>query len=196
MAPDFTLHDLDGKAVRLSDYRGCLPVVIEFGSLSCPIVAGRAGHLDSLAEQYRGKAEFWFVYANEAHPGHGEGRATSFGAYRALPPVRDHDDRCERARLFQRTVKTSRRILVDDEGADSVAARYGIQGVGIVVVDTRGRVSSMGTALENLLDLDDQPGAPPSSHPASSAGEADSPGADHPPHRPLPEPHGPFVPAS
>jgi hypothetical protein len=196
VAPDFTLRDLDGKAVRLSDYRGRLPVVIEFGSITCPIVTGRAGHLDRLAEQYRGKAEFWFVYANEEHPGHGETRASSYGTFQALPQVQDHEESCERARLFRSTVKTSRRILVDDDGAASVAARYGIQGHGLVVVDTQGRLSSIGAGPENLPDLDDLPGASPSSRPAPPAGEAASPGADAPQQLRLPYQQGHLVPAS
>jgi cytochrome oxidase Cu insertion factor (SCO1/SenC/PrrC family) len=32
LAPDFTLHDLDGKALRLKDLLGKRPVVLEFGS--------------------------------------------------------------------------------------------------------------------------------------------------------------------
>lgn len=31
-APDFVLHDLDGKALRLKDVLGKKPVVLEFGS--------------------------------------------------------------------------------------------------------------------------------------------------------------------
>jgi hypothetical protein len=144
MAPDFTLRDLEGRQARLSDYRGRMPVVIEFGSLSCPIVTSRTGDLDRLAQEYRGKAEFWFVYANEAHPGHGEMLTCSYGTCRALPQVQDYDDRREHARLFQSTMKTSRRILVDEDGAGSVAVRYGIHGYGIVTVDTRGCVCSVG----------------------------------------------------
>lgn len=33
-APDFTLHDVEGKPFRLSDYAGRVPVVIEFGSFT------------------------------------------------------------------------------------------------------------------------------------------------------------------
>ncbi len=32
LAPDFVLHDLNGKEARLSEWRGRRPVVIEFGS--------------------------------------------------------------------------------------------------------------------------------------------------------------------
>jgi hypothetical protein len=155
MAPDFTLRDLEGRQVRLSDYRGRMPVVIEFGSLSCPIATGHAGHLDTLAQDYQGKAQFWFVYADEAHPGGGETWSSSYGTCRALPQVRDYDDRSEHARLFRRTVKTSRRILVDEDGADSVAVRYGIRGHGIVTVDTRGRICSVGEVGQITGALED-----------------------------------------
>jgi hypothetical protein len=154
MAPDFTLRDLEGLQVRLSDYRGRMPVVIEFGSLSCPIVTQWAGHLDTLAREYQGKVQFWFVYANEAHPGHGEVTSSSYGTCRMLPQVRDYDDRSEHARLFRSTRKPRRRILVDEDGADSVAVRYGIRGHGIVAVDARGRICSLSEATSTLLGLD------------------------------------------
>jgi Iodothyronine deiodinase len=174
MAPDFTLRDLEGGQVRLSDYRGRMPVLIEFGSLSCPIVRGRTGHLDMLAQDYQGKAQFWFVYGNETHPGHGEMRSASYGTFQALPQVRDYDDRCEHARLFRNTVKTNRRILVDEDGADSVAARYGIRGIGIVIVDIGGRICWAGAATGNLPDLDDVLGSPPTPRPGALTPAADA----------------------
>ena len=39
-APDFALLDLDGNTLRLSDLRGG-PVVLEFGSYTCPIFSDR-----------------------------------------------------------------------------------------------------------------------------------------------------------
>src|ERR1051326_8155393 len=39
-APDFELADLDGNWLRLSDLRG-RPVVLEFGSYTCPIFSDR-----------------------------------------------------------------------------------------------------------------------------------------------------------
>lgn len=141
MAPDFVLRDLDGDEVRLSDYRGQVPVLIEFGSLTCPMVTGRSAQLDTAARDYLGKAQFWFVYSNEEHPGHGESRTSNYGTFCALPQVRDYGDRRERARHFQHTVDTTRRILVDEDGADCVAARYGFRGHRMVVVDAQGRVS-------------------------------------------------------
>ena len=188
-APDFTLRDLDGRPASLSDYRGRIPVLIEFGSLSCPIVTGRTGRLDKLAEHYQGRAQFWFLYGNEEHPGRGETRGSSYGAYLALPQVKDYDDRRERARVFRDTVKISRRMLVDEDGPDSVAARYSIRGHAFVIVDIRGRISWVGDAPRSQADLDALLLGPDSDR-ASAPGRQD--GADaqaaHPPAVPRPEP--------
>jgi hypothetical protein len=159
MAPDFALRGVDGGQERLSDYRGRMPIVIEFGSLTCPIVAGHCDQLDALAQDYQGKAQFWFVYGNEVHPGRGEMRSTTYGTYQALPQVRDYDDRRERAARFQSTMETIRRVLVDEDGADSVASRYHLGGPGIVVVDVDGRVCWVGAGPEDLPDLADVIGA-------------------------------------
>ncbi len=48
VAPDFELLDLDGTPVRLRDLRG-RPVVIEFGSYSCPIFSDRVPEMERLA---------------------------------------------------------------------------------------------------------------------------------------------------
>ena len=173
MAPDFALRDLDGKQVRLSDYRGHMPVVIEFGSISCPIATGRAAELDTLAHHYQGKIAFLFVYSNEAHPGHGQTISSSYGTFRALPQVRDYAERCEHAELYRDTVKTSRRILVDADGARSVAARYGIRGFGLVMVDAQGRLHEAGPGLRLATELNDLLG--------DAAGAGDPPPDAHAP---------------
>jgi len=36
-APDFTLTTVDGKSITLSNYIGKKPVVLEFGSYTCPV---------------------------------------------------------------------------------------------------------------------------------------------------------------
>lgn len=162
MAPDFTLRDLEGRPARLSDYRGRMPVLVEFGSITCPIVTDRVSQLDTLAQDYQGEAQFWFIYGNEEHPGQGEMRSSSFGTFQALPQVQDYGERCGRAQLFRSTVQTSRRVLVDEDGAGSVAARYGFRGHGIVLVDIQGRIGWIGTGLSNLADLMEALAGPPS----------------------------------
>src|SRR5438067_1205699 len=66
-APEFELADLDGNLVRLSDLRG-RPVVLEFGSYTCPIFSGRVPAMEQLAREHP-EAICLVIYVREAHPG-------------------------------------------------------------------------------------------------------------------------------
>ncbi len=52
MAPDFTLEDLDGNAVSLSDFRGRV-VFINFWTTWCPPCRIEMPEIESLYQQYR-----------------------------------------------------------------------------------------------------------------------------------------------
>jgi thiol-disulfide isomerase/thioredoxin len=67
--PDCALHDLRGDEVSSASLRGPTPTVIEFGSFTCPYCTGQAAPMDRLAEKYKGRVRFVFVYTDEAHPG-------------------------------------------------------------------------------------------------------------------------------
>ncbi len=68
MAPDFELADAAGKnAVRLSGFRGKSPVVLVFGSYTCPNFRDSAGALNTLYQRYGRQAPFFLVYIREAH---------------------------------------------------------------------------------------------------------------------------------
>ena len=68
MAPDFDLPDpASGKNVRLHDFRGKTPVVVIFGSYSCPNFRSSAGALKTFQKSYGSKIPFLLVYIREAH---------------------------------------------------------------------------------------------------------------------------------
>jgi tetratricopeptide (TPR) repeat protein len=68
MAPRFTLADAaTGKKVRLADFRGKKPVVIVFGSYTCPNFRSSSDTLKSLYRKYGGQIPFLLVYIREAH---------------------------------------------------------------------------------------------------------------------------------
>lgn len=78
LAPDFTLPDLDGKAVSLSTFRG-KTVVLEWFNPDCPFV--RASHgkgsLKDAAERHQKAGVVWLAI-NSAAPGkQGSGRETN-----------------------------------------------------------------------------------------------------------------------
>jgi thiol-disulfide isomerase/thioredoxin len=68
-APNFQVQTLDTKApVQLESLWGTKPVVLVFGSFTCPPYRREAPELNKLAEQYKGKVAFYSVYIQEAHP--------------------------------------------------------------------------------------------------------------------------------
>lgn len=68
MAPDFDLPEsASGKRVRLRDYRGRSPVVLVFGSYSCPNFRASADALKTMHKAYGTKMPFLLIYIREAH---------------------------------------------------------------------------------------------------------------------------------
>ena len=67
-APDFTLQDIEGKkTVRLSELRG-KPVVLIFGSCTCPPFVASTRQTAQLYERYKDRVHFFLIYIREAHP--------------------------------------------------------------------------------------------------------------------------------
>jgi thiol-disulfide isomerase/thioredoxin len=124
-APDFELSDLDGRAVRLSDLRS-RPVVLEFGSYTCPLFSDRVPAMEQLARE-QGEAVFLVIYVREAHPGENQGPHRSLAEKRSAA----HKLALEEA--------LARRVLVDTlEGATHRA--YGGAWNPVYVIGSDGRV--------------------------------------------------------
>jgi tetratricopeptide (TPR) repeat protein/peroxiredoxin len=103
MAPDFDLPDpASGKNVRLHDLRGKTPVVVIFGSYSCPNFRSAASALKTFQKSYGSKIPFLLVYIREAHAGDNwqstrnvlEG--VSVGAAATLADKQAHAEMCRR----------------------------------------------------------------------------------------------------
>lgn len=110
--PDDTIYDQSGRPVRLGELYRERPIVVEFGSVSCPQFVRKIGAMDSLAEDYRGLADFYVLYTREAHPG------PNFPRISSMEQKLRHSG--EPARLDQET----RKVLVDDVKG-TVHRRYG-----------------------------------------------------------------------
>jgi alkyl hydroperoxide reductase subunit AhpC len=128
-APDFEARTLEGKSVRLSDFRGRRNVVLTFGSLTCPMTAGSIAGMNELFSEYNGKnTQFLFVYVREAHPGeripaHGSLEAKTGAAER----LRDEEE-------------IEMPILVD-ELRGPIHRKYGKLGSATFLIDKSGRVA-------------------------------------------------------
>ena len=67
-APEFNLLNLKGEQVSLTTLFGDKPVVLQFGSHSCPVYRYRRGEMEKVYQEYRSQAHFVIVYTLEAHP--------------------------------------------------------------------------------------------------------------------------------
>ncbi len=69
-APDFTLADVDGKAVKLADFKGRY-VVLEWHNPGCPFVQKHydSNNMQSLQNKYDAKDTVWLTI-NSTHPTH------------------------------------------------------------------------------------------------------------------------------
>lgn len=66
-APDFELSTADGNKVKLLDFEGDF-LVLELGSITCPLFQGRRDGMNDLVAQYP-NISFGILYVREAHPG-------------------------------------------------------------------------------------------------------------------------------
>jgi peroxiredoxin len=102
-APDFKGVALDGKTVKLSDFRGKKNVLLVFGSATCPMTAASIGGINRLCGQLGGSpVQFIFVYVREAHPGD------------QIPAHRNADDKVRAALLLRAEENLAMRVVVDD----------------------------------------------------------------------------------
>lgn len=124
-APDFTAARLDGTEVALSDYRG-KPVVLETGSVTCPMYASRIPPMNALAARFP-DVTFLVLYVREAHPGE------------RIGPHRNRQDKVTNARLAVQKDRENRTVLVDDE-LGTAHHRYGAMPNSVHVIDASGVV--------------------------------------------------------
>jgi tetratricopeptide (TPR) repeat protein len=69
-APGFSLPEAaSGKTISLSDFKGKSPIVLVFGSYSCPNFRFAADALKALHAKYGRQTPFLLVYIREAHSG-------------------------------------------------------------------------------------------------------------------------------
>jgi len=124
-AIDFTATDLDGNAVKLSDFRGQW-VVLETGSSTCSQYTKNIDRMRALRDEFP-DVEFIVVYVREAHPGERLGQHKTF------------EDKCRAARRLPRKYKEHRRILIDSlDGAMHRA--YGAMPNVVYVINPEGIV--------------------------------------------------------
>lgn len=145
LAPSFALPEVaSGRIIRLEDFRGQKPVVLAFGSCTCPYFRRQVPALEQLARQYSDKCGFLVIYVEDTHPeaiGYFiEEHPTAARPGVAVPTA---DDRLEMARLFQRGMGVTVPVLVDERD-DRTAAAYSAFVTRLVIVDREGKIAFAG----------------------------------------------------
>ncbi|MDP2735667.1 MAG: hypothetical protein Q8P12_05680 [bacterium] len=101
-----SLHRLAGGEASLSELWAERPIVLETGSITCPVFVHATEGVDRLAEQFRGRADFYVMYVDEQHPG------------KRYPSAATLEDKMAAAQDLREAENVARTILVDDiEGA-------------------------------------------------------------------------------
>jgi len=140
LAPDFELADAAGRnGVRLSDFRGKSPIVLVFGSYTCPNFRASADALNALYRRYDSQARFFLVYIREAHA---EGDWQSTRNEReglALEPAETMDEKESHAAMCSLKLHLAFPALVDKmDGA--VESAYAAWPSRAFVIGTDGRI--------------------------------------------------------
>jgi hypothetical protein len=142
-APPFSLKDTQGKTVRLEDLPHDMPIVIEFGSMTCDPCMDQVAPMNNLARRFQGKARFVFIYSREAHPDPARVSQSEDDEHFPDEPARAARMRQRQgaAQSFCNVASKDWLVLVDDVAEKSVYHTY-VQGLGnpLFVVGRGGRI--------------------------------------------------------
>jgi thiol-disulfide isomerase/thioredoxin len=142
--PDFTLHSPDGKqTVTLSALRGKKPVVLIFGSYTCPPFRDVYPALERLYRNYGDTVAFYYVYIREAHAEDGWKTPRNQREGIAIKDPKTMEERTAVAKQACAFFKTQIPGLVDtmDDATDRAYAAWPSR---IFVVDVSGRLAVRG----------------------------------------------------
>lgn len=124
-APDFDLATLSGERVRLLDFDGDF-LVLEMGSITCPLFQSRRGTMRTLAAQFP-TISHAILYVREAHPG------ATIKKHQGL------EDKLACARQLQDSDGEQRKILIDGIGGPAHLA-YGSRPNSVFIFNKNGCV--------------------------------------------------------
>jgi tetratricopeptide (TPR) repeat protein len=146
-APDFSLASPGGDAAtRLSSYRGKQPVVLIFGSYTCPKFRSQVDALNQLSARYRDRAAFLLVYIREAHGDAGWQSTVNQRENVAQPDASSIGQKREYAAACLRKLKIQYAAVVDGMD-DAVERAYSAWPSRVYLIDRQGRVK-----FNTLLD--------------------------------------------
>ena len=143
-APDFKLRTVDGTGeVQLSSYRGKRPVVLVFGSYTCPPFREHVGALEALFDRHHDQVAFFMVYIKEAHPTDGWVMAKNKQLGIEIKDAATLEERAAAAQTACTTLKIKLPCLID--GMDNAANHaYAAWPDRIYAIGTDGKIAVLG----------------------------------------------------
>lgn len=144
VAPNFTLPRVGAAGeLALADYRGKKPLVLIFGTMSCPPYRRNVVGFNELYEEYRDRVEFLQVYIREAHPDSilfvlEDGKEL----LKKVEQTQTVEARIANAQVCRTTLKLPFPAVVDRED-NKVSHAYGGWPNRLVIVDQDGKVALM-----------------------------------------------------
>ncbi len=139
-APDLELRLAGGGSLRLSSLRG-RPLLLVFGSYTCPQLRHGAPEVNRLYERYRDRVRFLLVYIREAHPA-GESWQSTINEREgvSLPEARSLAERAEHAAFCRALLRIAYEATLDDEDGRAEKA-YRAFPSRVFVIDRAGAVT-------------------------------------------------------
>lgn len=145
-APDFELMDLDKKKLSLKSLLG-KPVVVEFGSYTCPVFRRKVEGLAKLRSEYGDAVQWIMIYTLEAHPTDGWAISINTQSGIELPQHTSFEKRLECAKLCKEKLDLKLHVLVDGY-ENKVTDAYGGRPNRGFVIDAEGKVVSKQVWIE------------------------------------------------
>ncbi len=138
--PDVQITEANGRSFTPAKYKGHV-LVIEFGSMSCPVFREHAAAMEKLKTAEQGRAFFLIVYTREAFPAGDKNAERNKEEGVAVPDAASLDDRKAQALETQRELRITIPMAVDNMG-DSISKTFGGFPNGAVVIGKDGAVAA------------------------------------------------------
>jgi len=100
--PEFKLETTDGSVISKQDFINRKPLLLIFGSLTCPMTASAMPDIKHLHERFGDKVEFVLMNVREAHPGE------------RLPQPETGEIKLEHARQLKQLYDVDLTVTTDD----------------------------------------------------------------------------------
>jgi Spy/CpxP family protein refolding chaperone len=138
--PDVRIIELNGHAFTASKYKGHV-LVLEFGSMSCPVFRQHAQEMETLKAAEGPRAFFMIVYTREAFPAGEKDVQRNKEEGISVPQATTLDDRKAEALEAQRELRITIPMAVDSMD-DAVSNAYGTFPNGAVVIGKDGTIAT------------------------------------------------------